>query len=229
MSYPARPSVSCINCHFKKLCLPAGIDNHLVQRQSYQRGDVLFSQGDTMGHFHAVYAGAFKYVYQTTEGEEQIAHFFLPGDVAGLDAVYTRQSHAEAVAITQSSVCSVPITPLMQHIVDQPHMQMALLELMSDHLKQHVQLIQHYRHADQRVAAFLLKLLSIDQQRGNTGRAFKMPMSRKEMANYLQLTPETVSRTFTLLQDNTWLQVSGRHVEICDQAALETLTARSNA
>jgi len=117
----------------------------------------------------------------------------------------------------------------MQHIADQPHMQMALLELMSDHLKQHVQLIQHYRNADQRVAAFLLKLLSIDQKRGNTGLAFKMPMSRKEMANYLQLTPETVSRTFTLLQDNAWLTVSGRSIEIGDQTALEKLVAKSNA
>ena len=228
MSHPAKPSVSCINCHFKKLCLPSGVDNHLVRRRSYQRGDVLFSEADTLGHFHAVYAGAFKYVYTTTEGEEQITHFFLPDDVAGLDAVYTRQPCAQAVAMTQSSVCSVPIAPLMQHIADQPHMQMALLALMSGHLKQHVQLIQHYRNADQRVAAFLLKLLWVDQQRGNTRSAFKMPMSRKEMANYLQLTPETVSRTFTSLQANSWLKVSGRHVEVCDQVALEALTTRNS-
>jgi CRP/FNR family transcriptional regulator len=76
------------------------------------------------------------------------------------------------------------------------------------------------KNADDRVASLLLSMSARHQRRGLSERVFRLPMSRYDIANYLGLAVETVSRIFTRFQQNEWLRVEGREVEILDRRSL---------
>jgi CRP/FNR family transcriptional regulator len=76
------------------------------------------------------------------------------------------------------------------------------------------------KSADDRVASLLLSLAARQQRRGLSAKRFRLPMSRYDIANYLGLAVETVSRIFTRFQQQKTLWVDGREVEILDRETL---------
>ena len=77
--------------------------------------------------------------------------------------------------------------------------------------------------ADERLAAFLLGIADRFAARGYSSRVFRLAMSRTDIANYLRLAPETVSRVLRRLQRERLIRVAGREVELLDRAALAAL------
>ncbi len=221
---------SCAECSLQQLCLPAGIDGSdlgqledLVQRKRpLQRGDRLFRTGDALDFLYVASAGAFKTVGTTESGEEHVLGFHLPGELFGLDAIGSGQHRCEAVALTEARVCQLPFDSLTRIAAGLPSLQRQLLRVMgqsSDRDQDHLDVLSR-RQASERIALFLQGLGERYRRIGFSGDDFQLPMSRDEIARYLGLALETVSRSFSRLHEDGVIEVRGRRVRIVDGAAL---------
>jgi CRP/FNR family nitrogen fixation transcriptional regulator len=149
-------------------------------------------------------------------------HFYLPGDVFGLEAGGRHTLSAEAVSDTELAL--VRRSLIDTAAAQDPGAARALIGLMQRQLctaQEHV-LVLGRKGAGERVAAFLLQLADRVSERCE----IDLPMSRADIADYLALTIETVSRAFTQMErDHTISLPSSRHVVVRDRLALETLEA----
>lgn len=217
---------SCAQCSLRALCLPANIggddmlrlDRIVRGRRPLRRGESLFRAGQPLGALFVVREGAFKTVAPDLEGESQVIGFHLPGELIGLDAVGDGRHGCEAVALTQSSVCEVPFRQLEDIAAQVPGLQRQLLRVIgrSIHRDQsHIETLGR-RSAQERMALFLHQLAGRFRALGRSGERLRLPMSREEIASYLGLVIETVSRTLGKMQDDGIISVQGREVRILD-------------
>ena len=227
----ARLRQSCAHCSLQQLCLPAGIgsgdlerlDEIVRRRRPVERGDRLFRTGDPM---HAVYVardGAFKTVSVSEDGEEQILGFHLAGELIGLDALGNGKHRCEAIALTTANVCEVPFSDLTHVAAQLPSLQQQLLRVIGHSMNRdsdHREILVR-RQANERIALFLHGLSERYRHIGSAHHSFKLPMSREDIARFLGLALETVSRGFTRLQEDQVIAVHGRLVEILSPDQLE--------
>lgn len=229
----ARLRRSCEECSLSQLCLPAGMDQDdlgrldgLVQkRRPLQRGDRLFRTGDPLGSVYVASEGAFKTVVINENGEEHVLGFQLPGELFGLDAVGSGRHRCEAIALEESRVCELPFSSLASVASQLPGLQRQLLRVMgqsADRDQDHVGLLSR-RQASERVAMFLQGLAHRFHRLGHSAVDFHLPMSRDEIARYLGLALETVSRGFSRLHDDGVIEVRGRRVQVLDAHALHNV------
>lgn len=223
----------CAQCSLQQLCLPAGIGRddleqleHIVKRKRpIEPGERLFRQGDSMGAVFVARDGAFKTVLVNEAGEEQVIGFHLPGELIGLDALGSGEHRCEAIALTRANVCEVPFDDLADVASRIPGLQRQLMRVIGQSLgrdQDHREMLVR-RQANERIALFLHGLSERLQKVGEAGDRLKLPMSREDIARFLGLALETVSRGFTRLQEDGVISVYGRKVEILDMAELERL------
>jgi CRP/FNR family transcriptional regulator len=229
----ARLRRSCAQCSLQQLCLPAGIDaaeleqlDRIVKRRRpLERGERLFRVGDRLQAVYVARDGAIKTVSSNVEGEEQVVGFHLPGELVGLDALGSGAHRCEAVALTTTNVCEVPFEQLTQVAAQLPSLQQQQMRVIGqgvDRDHDHMGILVR-RQANERIALFLHGLGERYQQVGQSGTDIRLPMSREDIAGYLGLALETVSRGFTRLQEDGVISVLGRRVEVIDRIALSRL------
>jgi CRP/FNR family transcriptional regulator len=224
---------SCADCSLSELCLPAGVDRDdlgrldtMVQRKRpLQRGDSLFRTGDPLRSVYVASNGAFKTIVVNEAGEEHVLGFHLPGELFGLDAIGSGRHRCEAIALGEATVCELPFATLSAVAAQLPSLQRQLLRVMgqsADRDHDHVDVLSR-RQASERIAMFLHGLGERFHRIGETGDDFQLPMSRDEIARYLGLALETVSRGFTRLHEDGVIGVRGRRVRIVDAKALHAI------
>lgn len=224
---------SCAHCSLQQLCLPAGIaagdlarlDEIVRRRRPVERGDRLFRPGDPMSCVYVARDGAFKTVSVSEDGEEQILGFHLAGELIGLDALGDGLHRCEAIALTTANVCEVPFADLTSVAAQLPSLQNQLLRVIGQSLNRdtdHREILVR-RQANERIALFLHGLSERYRLIGLSALSFKLPMSREDIARFLGLALETVSRGFTRLQEEGVISVHGRQVEITNEIELERM------
>ncbi|MFR0713545.1 fumarate/nitrate reduction transcriptional regulator Fnr [Enterobacterales bacterium BD_CKDN230030183-1A_HGKHYDSX7] len=229
----ARPHVKCLACSLSRLCLPASLSagevdklERIVRRnRPLKRGEYLFKANEPMEHVFALRSGAIKNFMLDADGTERVTGFILPGEMLGLDAIGSSHYRSFAVALEISLVCSIRLDQLVDLSGQIPGLRYQLLHMLSlgiqgkdEHLR-----CCHGR-ADQRLAIFLLGMSARYQARGLRADMFKLPMSRADIANYLDLTQETISRLFGRFVHSGFLQCVGREVRLIDMQGLVNLT-----
>lgn len=230
---------SCADCSLSQLCLPAGVDREdlgrldiMVERKrSFQRGESLFRAGDPLRSVYVTSDGAFKTVVVNEAGEEHVLGFHLPGELFGLDAIGSGRHRCEAIALVEAKVCELPFTNLSSVAAQLPSLQRQLLRVMgqsADRDHDHVDVLSR-RQASERIALFLQGLCERYRRIGPLGEDFHLPMSRDEIARYLGLALETVSRGFSRLHEDGVIAVRGRGVRILDPSALQSAASGCEA
>ena len=231
----AQLQVSCRSCSLAELCLPLTLDSASIEkldtvmqrRYPIERGKRLFRSGDPFSAIYIVRSGSIKVSVPTQTGEERIVGFHLPGELLGLDGMDGGAHGCDAVALETTSVCRLPFERMEQVCHDIPgvHQQFPRLvsrEIVNDHA---MLLLLGNRSAEERVAAFLLSLSTRFKSRGFSEREFFLSMTRKDIANYLGLAVETLSRLITRLQAENILDVQRRQIRILDMARLRDLAS----
>lgn len=183
---------------------------------------MLFRQGDDFSSLFVLRSGCIKTYSLTDSGEEQITGFYLPGELVGLSGIDTSTFPVNALAIETTTVCELPY-PKFDHLTDEiPELKHQLISSLSKTIRRDMQmmLLLSQKDAEARIANFLLDLSSRIQRRGYSANFIYLPMSRNEIANYLGLAVETVSRIFSRLQKAKTIKVNRRAVEILDEKAL---------
>ncbi len=224
---------SCSSCSLRELCLPATLDAEALrqvdeivrQRQPLARGEHLYHVGDPMTALFLVRSGSMKTVVEDASGEVQVVGFHLPGEVVGLDGIGNDKHQCHAEALESTSLCRVSMDRLT-HVLEQvPALHRQVLRLASREIVQeqrHLAMIGK-RQAQSRLAAFLTDLRRRQIRLGQCDEVLTLGMSRYDIANYLGLVVETVSRLFGRFQEQAVLEVDRRRIRILDLAALERL------
>jgi CRP/FNR family transcriptional regulator len=231
--------VSCASCSLRELCIPQGmtddelklIDTVIERKKPVHKNDYLFRAGDTNRSIYAVLSGSVKTLVDNPNGEEQIVGFHLPGELLGMDGFSGDAHTCSAVALETSSVCEFPLESLDEvcHLV--PSIQYAMRRIMGREVtKDHAMLLLLGRmSAEEKLASFLISLSKRMAQRHWKPSEFNLTMPRQDIANYLGLAVETVSRLFAHLQDENIIEVDRRRVNICDIERLQAIVGDSDA
>ena len=147
------------------------------------------------------------------------------GELVGLDALGTGKHRCEAIALTTAHVCEVPFQDLASVAAQLPSLQQQLLRVIgqsADRDQDHLEMLVR-RQANERIGLFLHGPSERLRRLGESGSQFKLPMSREDIARFLGLAVETVSRGFTRLQEEGVISVLGRRLEILDHGELNRL------
>ncbi len=157
----------------------------------------VFHEGDNASHVYRVEAGCICVYRLMPNGRRQVTDFAWPGDLIGLGVVQEHTSNAEA--LTLSRVCSVPMASLYAHARGDAQFSLKLFEQVSHELSEARQMLAtlNQRSACEKVAAFLVALSQRNERNGADPHQLLLPMTRTDIADFLGLTIETVSRTLT--------------------------------
>jgi CRP/FNR family transcriptional regulator len=229
---------ACSNCNLRELCLPVGLspeqvgqlDELVATRRSVLRGETLFRTGDSFQSLFAVRTGFFKTCVSAEDGRDQVTGFQMSGELLGLDGISTDRHACDAVALEDSTVCVIPFHDLEGLSMQITELQRVFHKIMSREIvRDHgVMLLLGSMRAEERVAAFLLNLTQRLHARGFSRTELVLRMTREEIGSYLGLKLETVSRTFSRLQDDGVLEVKQRQIRIVDQNALRQIVNASS-
>jgi len=212
------------------LCRPldaASLDDVLgeAEQMTLAPRGMLFNEGDRAGHIFTLVQGTAKLTRLLPDGREQVLGFRFAGDVLG----YTGADRYPFAAqlLTPAHVCRLERRRLDGLLRRYPALERRLLDLCVQELAatQEQLVTVGRRTAEARVAAFLLSLAEAGRRRQVVGVVLEMPMTRSDIADFLGLTLETVSRTLTAFRRRGWVRepAHGR-IEILKRDALTELT-----
>lgn len=220
----------CSTCAFSEACRAQGLDKgslrdlHMLVEHvgPLAPGAHVFRAGDPFEAIAAVRGGTVKTCRVDREGREQVLGFHLPGEIIGLSAIDGERYPCDAVALDDVTLCRFSFPKIALLATRLPGLQKHLFRLMSRDIG-HAERLSADHSADERIAAFLVDLARRLAARGFSDSRFELTMPRTDIANYLRLAPETVSRIFRRFQDVGIIKVRGRQVEVVDRKRLGTL------
>lgn len=201
------------------------LDAFVKRGAAYDRGHKLFSQNELFSSAFIVKSGAVKTVKVSERGDEKILGFYLPGEMFGLDGISRGSYSCSAIALERSSVCEIPFTRLEDLARELPHLQHHLFQVMSREISgaEDLGMLLSKNTAEERIISLLLTLSSRHSRRKLSPTRFRLPMPRGDIANFLGLAVETVSRVLTRLQKQELMALNGRNIELRDVDALQRM------
>ncbi|MBU6257742.1 MAG: helix-turn-helix domain-containing protein [Burkholderiales bacterium] len=190
-----------------------------------ERGEALFRQGHALSALYEVELGQFKTQRTDEAGRRQVIGFHLAGELLGLDGIDDGGHRQDAIALEDAQVSVIPYAAFNAQAARSEELQHELHRIMGRELTrvQEMLLLLGTLGAEARLAAFLVDLAKRLQARGWSAKAMLLRMSRIDIASYLGLTVETVSRNLTRMQQLAVLRIDHRDIEILDPAALERI------
>lgn len=162
--------------------------------------DSVFNEADPADNVYNVTDGVLKIYKLLPDGRRQITGFLFPGDFLGL--MHNDLYAYSAETLTPTKLCRFPRRKLEKLLVEIPHLEQRLLSMASHELAaaQDQMIMLGRKSARERVVSFLLMLSNASTRRGGAASPISVPMTRTDIADYLGLTIETVSRTLTQLK-----------------------------
>jgi len=186
-------------------------------------GQTLHHEGAVAEAIHFVRAGSFKIFRTAQDGYEQVLGFAVRGEVLGFEALADGTHPSAAMALEDSSVYSLPLDEFQLLGRRLPELDLLVHRAVSSALVRRGELAEMMAAvaAEVRLARFLLQMSRRMAECGQSPRRFHLRMSRRDIASYLGVAHETVSRSFGALARWGWLHVDNREVEILDLPGLK--------
>jgi CRP/FNR family transcriptional regulator len=213
-----------------KTPLFSGLDESALQeiavitiRKDYDKGQIIFSEGDAGNGFYTVVGGIVKIFKVAPEGKEQILHIFGPGEPFGEVPVFTgRPFPATAQAIAETSLLFFPKTAFVALIHHNPSLALSMLGVLSLRLREFTVQIENLslKEVPGRLASYLLYL---SEEQGNP-HAVILKISKSQLASLLGTIPETLSRILARMAAARLISVQGGDIRLLDRNGLESLS-----
>ncbi len=208
-------------------CLPAELtenqtlefENKVTRSKPLELGEHLFRTGDAFHSLYAIHSGCFKSYTIDQEGREHVLNFHFPGELIGVDAVYQEAHSANTTALENSSVCQLPYQSIMELSFEMPELHYQLLRLFSREVF-YVTTIAGDFSAEERMAAFLVMVSGRLRTHGQSAATLHLAMSRQDIANYMRMATETVSRVLARFENNGLLDADRKNIIILDTKGL---------
>lgn len=222
----------CMGCEVRSMsmcrvldCDDLGAMRRLGWSLTLREGQPLFHEGDPATRVFTLTRGALKLYKLLPDGRRQIMGFMFPGDFLGIAVDEEHGFTAEAVA--DSQLCWFPRNRFGMFAEAHPQLERELYRLAAHELAaaQAQMVLLGRKTATERLASFFLMLLERTEKGGRaSARMIDLPMSRIDIADYLGLTKETVSRMLATLKDRRVVRLDALdRIEILDRATLADL------
>ncbi len=186
---------------------------------SYSRNTEIFGENEPADYLYKVVSGTVRTYKILNDGRRQIGGFYLPGDIFGLE--FAEEHGLSAEAITDAKVLVIKSSALAALAGCDAAVARELFALTGRELRRvQDRIVLLVKSAQERVASFLLEMA----KRAPAGNTIELPMSRQDIADYLGLTIETVSRTLTSLETAAAIEVlTSRRIVLRNRSALNRL------
>jgi len=200
---------------------PTGLIEAMGAQIPFARNAEIYGEGEPAEYVYKLVRGTVRTSKILADGRRQIGAFYFPGDVFGLEVGDEHAFSAEAISdvIVLVAKRSVILARAARETSVSQELWSATgneLRRMQDHL------LLLIKSAEERVAGFLLEMAA----RSRSLQVVELPMSRQDIADYLGLTIETVSRTFTQLESSSAIAVpTARRIELRNRSALAKLNS----
>lgn len=226
----------CGCCAVQERCLSAGLGaaesarfaDEVQRRRTLVAGEHLYRVGDPFHGLYVIRSGAFKSFAVDAEGREHVTNFNFAGEILGIDAIYPESHVSNAVALVESSICCLPFRAMSELARDIPALQTRILRLVSREVFGMTGMAGDFT-AEERLAAFLVMVAARQTLPGDDDPThLQLPMCRQDIANYLRLAPETISRILARFQRSGLVRADRRTIELRDPAGLREIAACMN-
>jgi CRP/FNR family transcriptional regulator, nitrogen fixation regulation protein len=186
---------------------------------TFPRNTEIFGENEPVEYAYKVVSGAVRTYKILSDGRRQVGGFYLPGDFFGLQ--FADEHILSAEAIVDTKVLVVKRSALAALAGSDAAIGKELLDLTSRELRRmQNRVLLLVKSAQERVASFLVEMA----ERGCANTIVELPMPRQDIADYLGVTIETVSRTLTCLEISGAIEVpSSRRIVLRNRAALNRL------
>lgn len=228
----------CQHCQAEKLCLLFGLDQsisaelrELIQeRGPYQAGDLIYRQGNPFRSIFTIQTGCVKSETVTVDGRASVVGFYSSGDLAALDGIGSTSYPTDLIALETTWACEIPYQDLLELCAHSPKLQSRFIERMGMTIQQHEQDWKVLRSdpAELRVMRFLYQLQQRNERKGSMSPRVKLPMPKQDMASFLFLTPESLSRVLTRLQKEGYILKESQRVLVLQKPIDDKLSLRAS-
>lgn len=197
----------------------------LAQPVSYKPKHTLFVEGEPAESLYNVTQGTVRLYKMLPDGRRQIVGFALPGDFLGLSLGNRHACSADTIGIVR--VCRLPRAAFLKLVEDKPHLLRRLHAFAAHELNtaQEQMVLLGRRTAEEKLARFLIGMRARWTRLEGASATVPLPMSRQDIADFLGLTIETVSRGFARLAREKKILNVPEGVRLMDAKSLEILAA----
>lgn len=223
---------SCSRCSLAALCGADGGGGRFgAGRSIVPAGKALFVEGRPVDAIYALRSGSVKEVLTRANGSESVIQVALPGEVVGLAGLAGGLSQTAAIAVTDSRICRLPRELLEKVAGEAPRVGAELMRLLAARMNATQQLLGGIfeQPALARVATFVLDMSGRLQRAGLDGSRFRLGVSRQDIASYLGVTIETVSRSLTELGRMRIIDVRAKNLCVLDAGDLRAVASSATA
>lgn len=221
----------CDSCPVRSLTICAPLSDtelhqiaEITQTQSFGSHEAVFNEDEEATALYNITGGAVKLYKLLEDGRRQIMGFMFTGDFLGLTPGDRYSYTAETV--TSTTVCRFPRTGIENLMEHSQSLQKRLFAVAMTDLKaaQEQMLLLGRKTAKEKIASFLLHLSDRARQRGQPDNPLFVPMGRVDIADFLGLTTETVSRTVTQLKNAGLIRLKDNsRIMLADQDGLRAI------
>jgi len=193
-----------------------------------RRNQVLFVEGGSAQHLFGLRSGLVKMVNLLENGKERIVRVLFPGAIFGFEALAKTAYPVTAVVLQDSDICIVPGDEFSTLLRSSADVALGVIQyLVSEVTRGRTQIADmSFKDARMRVATFLLSLVPPDQIKSSGNTALTLPFSSLEIGEMLELSPETVSRTWGALRRDGVIEKRGRKLVIQNLKKLQDVAHR---
>ena len=225
----------CANCPVLKTSLFHSLTPEQIQRVGcvfrparYRRNQILFFEGGSAQHLFALHTGLVKMVKSLENGKDRITGVLFPGELFGLESLTDLAYPITAVALRDCEICAAPREDFATYLQTNPDLAIGMVRFLVGELERvRTQVTDmSFKDARMKVATFLLSLLSHDTPETSGNLTLTLPLSRQEISEVLELSPETVSRTLSAFRREQLVAARGRQLVIQNRANLEAVAHR---
>jgi len=226
----------CSQCEVRHLAICSVLEDRdladleaITEHRTVRAGETIFDEGEPSSHLFNVSAGTVRIYKLLPDGRRQITGFLFPGDFLGLASTRTYSYGAEAV--TEAQLCRFAKKSFQEVALRHPALRARLFDRANDELTaaQEQMLLLGRKSPQEKLASFFLRLRRNNIKWGQPADQIRLDMTREDIADYLGLTVETVSRTFTRFRNKGIIALPARNrVEILDLEQLKDLAEEAS-
>ncbi|WP_049622498.1 Crp/Fnr family transcriptional regulator [Frateuria defendens] len=196
-----------------------------VVRCKLAAGEYVYRMGQPFRALYLVHAGSLKSCELAEDGREQVTSFRIRGDLIGVESIGLSHCACDAIALEHCEIWELPYPPVIAACLQLPALQARLTASLAEEIRRHRSwmLALGTLNAEQRVAAFLLDMARDHARLGFSDCHFVLRMGRNDMASFLGIQHETVTRALSRLQELGYIAIQRREVRLLDGEALRFL------
>lgn len=236
--------VECDNCSMQAICEPLKTDNQSLDLTSHYLSrrvpvdsskksisltdtskGLLFKQDHALIAIYSVCSGVFKLYREQEDGSQKVVGFRFPGELLAEDAIFQQKYNYSAVAIGEGSVCEVSIAPLNACSQLAPDLQSNLIQLLakqSYEQQRNNEALIGKKSSEALLAAFLLNICARNAKHLGSETDMPLLMSRSDIANFLGVRRETLSRLLARFQQEQLISLQGKKLKLLSISALKS-------